>query len=218
MERYVIDAGGPVCGGISAVLMATVGWKQGKGKKSMYVAGTRWMGYGEVDNKCGDDEGKKRERGRDEKANGACVEDVAGNVVRSWWLAGTKRWREATVRPEEHGRHVQRAWCVGRSASPARPLHPEASAGRFLSAVDGPAEVTPCPYGYFSQRSGFLIYMGRPHLTRVQSPGSDPVYWDQLSEAASTTTATSTASPWPIGENDGYVYSDLGDGLWSREG
>ncbi|KAA8523394.1 hypothetical protein F0562_009817 [Nyssa sinensis] len=33
-------------------------------------------------------------------------------------------------------------------------------------------------YGYFSQKSGLLIYMEDSHLTRVEAPGTDPVYWE----------------------------------------
>lgn len=33
-------------------------------------------------------------------------------------------------------------------------------------------------YGYFSQRSGLLIYIEDSHLTRVQTPGSDASYWE----------------------------------------
>ncbi|EHA8588503.1 hypothetical protein COCNU_scaffold005510G000020 [Cocos nucifera] len=45
--------------------------------------------------------------------------------------------------------------------------------------TDGPAEVIRhVLYGYFSQKSGLLIYMEDSHLTRVQSPGSDAIYWE----------------------------------------
>lgn len=44
---------------------------------------------------------------------------------------------------------------------------------------DGHAEVIRhVLYGYFSQRSGLLIYMEDSHLTRVQTPGSDASYWE----------------------------------------
>ncbi|KAK9266668.1 hypothetical protein L1049_005504 [Liquidambar formosana] len=44
---------------------------------------------------------------------------------------------------------------------------------------EGPAEVIRhVLYGYFSQKSGLLIYMEDSHLTRVQSPGNDTVYWE----------------------------------------
>ncbi|OVA06353.1 Protein of unknown function DUF620 [Macleaya cordata] len=32
--------------------------------------------------------------------------------------------------------------------------------------------------GYFSQRSGLLVYLEDSHLTRIQSPGSHPTYWE----------------------------------------
>lgn len=44
---------------------------------------------------------------------------------------------------------------------------------------DGPAEVIRhVLYGYFSQRSGLLVYIEDSHLTRVQAPGSDTMYWE----------------------------------------
>lgn len=33
-------------------------------------------------------------------------------------------------------------------------------------------------FGYFSQRSGLLVYLEDTYLTRIQSPGSQPVYWE----------------------------------------
>ncbi|KAL3534108.1 hypothetical protein ACH5RR_002569 [Cinchona calisaya] len=33
-------------------------------------------------------------------------------------------------------------------------------------------------FGYFSQRSGLLIYLEDSYLTRIQSPGSVPTYWE----------------------------------------
>lgn len=44
---------------------------------------------------------------------------------------------------------------------------------------EGPAEVLRhVLYGYFCQRSGLLLYLEDSHLTRVQSPGNDTVYWE----------------------------------------
>ncbi|KAG8386553.1 hypothetical protein BUALT_Bualt03G0160300 [Buddleja alternifolia] len=44
---------------------------------------------------------------------------------------------------------------------------------------EGPAEVIRhVLYGYFSQKSGLLIYMEDSHLTRVHSPDNDTVYWE----------------------------------------
>ncbi|KAJ4977219.1 hypothetical protein NE237_002325 [Protea cynaroides] len=44
---------------------------------------------------------------------------------------------------------------------------------------EGPAEVIRhVLYGYFSQKSGLLIYMEDSHLTRVQAPDTDTVYWE----------------------------------------
>ncbi|XP_068655029.1 uncharacterized protein [Aristolochia californica] len=48
-----------------------------------------------------------------------------------------------------------------------------------IERSDGPAEVIRhVLIGYFSQRSGLLIYMEDSHLTRVQTPGSDTIYWE----------------------------------------
>lgn len=33
-------------------------------------------------------------------------------------------------------------------------------------------------YGYFSQKSGLLVYLEDSYLTRVQSPGTYPTYWE----------------------------------------
>ncbi|XP_073125601.1 uncharacterized protein [Henckelia pumila] len=44
---------------------------------------------------------------------------------------------------------------------------------------EGPAEVIRhVLYGYFSQKSGLLIYMEDSHLTRVHSTENDTVYWE----------------------------------------
>lgn len=44
---------------------------------------------------------------------------------------------------------------------------------------EGPAEVIRhVLYAYFSQRSGLLVYLEDSHLTRVQAPGSDAIYWE----------------------------------------
>ncbi|PIA60054.1 hypothetical protein AQUCO_00400731v1 [Aquilegia coerulea] len=34
--------------------------------------------------------------------------------------------------------------------------------------------------GYFSQRSGLLIHLEDSHLTRIQSPGTHPIYWETI--------------------------------------
>lgn len=33
-------------------------------------------------------------------------------------------------------------------------------------------------FGYFSQRSGLLVYLEDSYLTRIQSPGTLPTYWE----------------------------------------
>ncbi|KAK9149964.1 hypothetical protein Syun_008273 [Stephania yunnanensis] len=48
-----------------------------------------------------------------------------------------------------------------------------------VERIDGPAEVIRhVLYGYFSQKSGLLIHLEDSHLTRVQAPGADTVYWE----------------------------------------
>ncbi|KAJ4841250.1 hypothetical protein Tsubulata_025930 [Turnera subulata] len=44
---------------------------------------------------------------------------------------------------------------------------------------EGPAEVLRhVLYGYFCQKSGLLIYLEDSHLTRVQTPENDVIYWE----------------------------------------
>ena len=33
-------------------------------------------------------------------------------------------------------------------------------------------------FGYFSQRNGLLVYLEDSYLTRIQSPGTPPTYWE----------------------------------------
>ncbi|KAK6941967.1 Protein of unknown function DUF620 [Dillenia turbinata] len=44
---------------------------------------------------------------------------------------------------------------------------------------DGTAEmIKHAIFGYFSQRSGLLVYLEDSYLTRIQSPGACPIYWE----------------------------------------
>lgn len=44
---------------------------------------------------------------------------------------------------------------------------------------DGIAEIIKhVIFGYFSQRSGFLVYLEDSFLTRIQSPGTHATYWE----------------------------------------
>lgn len=44
---------------------------------------------------------------------------------------------------------------------------------------EGPAEIIRhVLFGYFSQKTGLLVHMEDSHLTRIQSSGSDAVYWE----------------------------------------
>lgn len=48
---------------------------------------------------------------------------------------------------------------------------------------DGPAEIIRhALFGYFSQKTGLLVYMEDSHLTRVQATGIDTVYWETTIE------------------------------------
>ena len=48
-----------------------------------------------------------------------------------------------------------------------------------IERSEGPAEVIRhILYGYFCQKSGLLIYLEDSHLTRVQTPENDSVYWE----------------------------------------
>ncbi|KAG0470874.1 hypothetical protein HPP92_016994 [Vanilla planifolia] len=211
-------------------------WKQGKGKKSMYVAGTVRMGYGEVDVAVETTKGRRGREGGDEKANGCFVvwkmspgmwlvelvaggyKVVAGSNGKTVWGtyhgSNAHRWatsavappNHAGVRPEEYGRHVQQGPVCGGEAHRRRGLlHPEGIGRTLLSAVDGPAEVVAMSLYGFSQRSGLPNLHGRPHHP-CPTPGFDPVYWgDHHRKQPPRSPATSTASSWPIGENDGYA-------------
>lgn len=47
------------------------------------------------------------------------------------------------------------------------------------SRSEGPAEIIRhVLFGYFSQKTGLLVYMEDSHLTRIQSNGGDAVYWE----------------------------------------
>lgn len=48
-----------------------------------------------------------------------------------------------------------------------------------MERSEGPAEVIRhVLYGYFCQKSGLLIYLEDSHLTRVQTPENDTIYWE----------------------------------------
>ncbi|CAN6453804.1 unnamed protein product [Victoria cruziana] len=56
-----------------------------------------------------------------------------------------------------------------------------ADRGMLAERSDGPAEVIRhVLYGYFSQRSGLLIYLEDSHLTRVDSGAAGAVYWETM--------------------------------------
>ncbi|XP_073281402.1 uncharacterized protein [Primulina huaijiensis] len=44
---------------------------------------------------------------------------------------------------------------------------------------EGPAEIIRhVLFGYFSQKTGLLVHLEDSHLTRIQTNGSDPIYWE----------------------------------------
>lgn len=48
-----------------------------------------------------------------------------------------------------------------------------------MERSEGPAEVIRhALYGYFCQKSGLLIYLEDSHLTRVETPENETVYWE----------------------------------------
>ena len=48
---------------------------------------------------------------------------------------------------------------------------------------DGPAEIIRhVLFGYFSQKTGLLVYLEDSHLTQIQATGIDVVYWDTTIE------------------------------------
>ncbi|XP_023518680.1 uncharacterized protein LOC111782112 [Cucurbita pepo subsp. pepo] len=54
-----------------------------------------------------------------------------------------------------------------------------ADAQTLKSRSEGPAEIIRhVLFGYFSQKTGLLVYMEDSHLTRIQSNGGDAVYWE----------------------------------------
>ncbi|XP_031499640.1 uncharacterized protein LOC116263944 [Nymphaea colorata] len=56
-----------------------------------------------------------------------------------------------------------------------------ADRGMLAERSDGPAEVIRhVLYGYFSQRSGLLVYLEDSHLTRVDSGAAGAVYWETM--------------------------------------
>lgn len=49
---------------------------------------------------------------------------------------------------------------------------------------DGPAEIIRhVLFGYFSQRTGWLVFLEDSHLTRIQATGSEAVYWETTIES-----------------------------------
>lgn len=49
---------------------------------------------------------------------------------------------------------------------------------------DGPAEIIRhVMFGYFSQKTGFLVHLEDSHLLRIQSTGPDTVYWETSMES-----------------------------------
>lgn len=50
---------------------------------------------------------------------------------------------------------------------------------------DGPAEIIRhVLFGYFSQRTGLLVYLEDSHLTRIQAAGAEAVYWETTIESS----------------------------------
>eukprot|EP01018_Ginkgo_biloba_P030273 Gb_21444 [translate_table: standard] len=53
----------------------------------------------------------------------------------------------------------------------------------LVERSDSPAEIIRhVLFGYFSQKTGLLVYMEDSHLTRIQATGTDAVYWETTIE------------------------------------
>ncbi|CAN1772651.1 Histone-lysine N-methyltransferase ATXR4 [Linum perenne] len=77
-----------------------------------------------------------------------------------------------------------------------------ADQGELSDRSDSTAEmIKHVTFGYFSQRSGFLVYLEDSYLTRIQSPGTYPTYWE-------TTMATQIEDYRPV--EDGPVIAHGG--------
>ncbi|KAL0363071.1 UNVERIFIED_CONTAM: hypothetical protein Scaly_1262300 [Sesamum calycinum] len=82
---------------------------------------------------------------------------------------------------EEHRRPIRQGPMPRREANRRRRLLRQSGGGPCGGDGEerGPAEVIRhVLYGYFSQKSGLLIYMEDSHLTRVHSEDNDSVYWE----------------------------------------
>ncbi|CAI9784020.1 unnamed protein product [Fraxinus pennsylvanica] len=83
--------------------------------------------------------------------------------------------------PKSTARLFAKAQCLGEKRigeDDCFVLKVAADRAAVIERNEGPAEVIRhVLYGYFSQKSGLLIYMEDSHLTRVQTP-EDTVYWE----------------------------------------
>ncbi|XP_010260760.1 PREDICTED: uncharacterized protein LOC104599764 [Nelumbo nucifera] len=84
--------------------------------------------------------------------------------------------------PKSTARLFAKAQCLGEKRigdEECFVLKVAADRAAVMERSEGPAEVIRhVLYGYFSQKSGLLIYMEDSHLTRVQTPETDTVYWE----------------------------------------
>ncbi|KAJ6361994.1 hypothetical protein OIU78_002408 [Salix suchowensis] len=72
-------------------------------------------------------------------------------------------------------------------------------------------------FGYFSQRSGLLVYLEDSYLTRIQSPGTYPTYWETTmgdkNRRLSARGGCDDRPWWPIKRDDHKVWRQLE--VWS---
>ncbi|CAA2986163.1 uncharacterized protein LOC111395872 [Olea europaea var. sylvestris] len=84
--------------------------------------------------------------------------------------------------PRSTARLFAKAQCLGEKRigeDDCFVLKVAADRAAVIERSEGPAEVIRhVLYGYFSQKSGLLIYMEDSHLTRVQTPDNGTVYWE----------------------------------------
>ncbi|CAN0927501.1 hypothetical protein LINGRAHAP2_LOCUS35943 [Linum grandiflorum] len=79
-----------------------------------------------------------------------------------------------------------------------------ADQGELSDRSDSTAEmIKHVTFGYFSQRSGLLVYLEDSYLTRIQSPGTHPTYWE-------TSMTTQVGDYRPVEEQDGVMIAHGG--------
>jgi hypothetical protein len=88
--------------------------------------------------------------------------------------------------PQTTARMFVNARCVGEKRIGEEDcfiLKLAASPAALAERNDGSAEIIRhALFGYFNQKTGFLVYVEDSHLTRIESTGNDAVYWETTIE------------------------------------